>query len=330
MIDRFNFYDIYGYLLPGTLLLGLFWLPFGLATESLPTKEISATLLLLALAYIAGHVLQTVAAVVVPSTVRDASGEVRARSSILLDAANSRFSATFKGDLSKKVKAAFNILEILGDKPGDLANRDAAFFEARAYLIRNKAANYVEQFEGLYAMMRGLGCAFFIGFAYLAGWGFSFHWELCGLGFAIWSVLAASIIGALIAASVTCGVAAHPAAEKEQRKRQQKRERTASNWLAFCILLTACGLGYFLGTWKPAPGRIEFFLWVIVPLTLIAGMRCMQAYWLYAQNFAETVWRDFAGSYGKQDRTSSHPDQQEAIRQDPPAAQQGNPGAGGS
>ena len=28
MIKQFNFYDIYGYLLPGTLLLALFWLPF--------------------------------------------------------------------------------------------------------------------------------------------------------------------------------------------------------------------------------------------------------------------------------------------------------------
>jgi hypothetical protein len=308
MIDRFNFYDIYGYLLPGTLLLGLFWLPFGLSTGCLPTKEISATLLLLALAYIAGHVLQTVALVVAPSTVSDAGGEIRTRSSLVLDASNPRFSDAFKNDLSKKIKAAFNNVEILGDKPADLANRGAAFFEARAYLIRNKAANYVEQFEGLYAMMRGLGCAFFIGCAYVVGWGLSFHWQLCGLGLTVWSLLAASIVGALISASVTCSVAAHPAAEKEQRKRQQEREKTASKWLARFILLTGCCLGYFLGTWKPAPERLEFFVWVVAPLTLIAGMRCMQAYWMYAQNFAETVWRDFAGSYGKDDLTSSDPD----------------------
>jgi len=67
MIDRFNFYDIYGYLLPGTLLLGIFWFPFGLGTGSLPAKEVSTTLLLLALGYIAGHLLQTLASVVVSS-----------------------------------------------------------------------------------------------------------------------------------------------------------------------------------------------------------------------------------------------------------------------
>jgi hypothetical protein len=31
---------------------------------------------------------------------------------------------------------------------------------------------------------------------------------------------------------------------------------------------------------------------------LIAGMRCLLAYRGYAENFAKTVWRDFAGLYG--------------------------------
>ena len=67
MIDRFNFYDIYGDVLPGTLLIGIFWLPFGLASTSLPSSEISSTLLLLVLAYIAGHLMQMVALAVVPT-----------------------------------------------------------------------------------------------------------------------------------------------------------------------------------------------------------------------------------------------------------------------
>jgi hypothetical protein len=296
MIDRFNFYDIYGYLLPGTLLLGLFWLPFGLATECLPTKEISTTLLLLAMAYIAGHVLQTIALVVLPSKVLDEKGNRRAPSSILLDSDNPKFGSSFKGDLARKVQSAFNV-EILGEDAGRLANRDTAFFQARAYLIRNKAANYVEQFEGLYAMMRGLGCAFFIGCAYLIGWGLSFHWTLWGLGLTVWCVLVASITGALISTAVAGYIGSHPASDRQRKERQQKREKAANSWLAVCILIFVSGLGYFLGTWKPAPGRTEFFLWVVPPLTLIAGIRCIQAYRSYAQNFAETVWRDFSGFY---------------------------------
>ncbi|MGA2168899.1 MAG: hypothetical protein ABSG62_11855 [Terracidiphilus sp.] len=298
MIDRFNFYDIYGYLLPGTLLMGIFWLPFGLATGRLPASEVSTTLLLLALAYIAGHVLQTVASVVVPSKVGDGKGELRSRSNLLLDAANSKFSPGFKDDLAKKVKAAFG-LEVLGDQPGDLTNRDTAFLEARAYLIRNKAANYVEQFEGLYAMMRGLGCAFLIGCGYLSGWGLSFHWELRGVGLAVWSVLVASIPGALAATAGADYLAARAEKEKDKEKRKllQEREKAANEWLAVCVLLFASGLGYFLGTWKPLPGRLEFFLWSALPVTLFAGSRCFQAYRGYAQHFAETVWRDFSSLY---------------------------------
>ncbi len=296
MIERFNFYDIYGYLLPGTLLFGLFWLPFGLTSSKLPSNEVSTTLLLLALAYIAGHVLQTVAIAVVPSKMRDKAGVLRTKSSMLLDADDPRFSAAFKTDLAEKVKKAFHA-EILGEDEQRRSNRDTAFFEARAYLIRNKAANYVEQFEGLYAMMRGLGCAFYLGCAYLAGWGISFHWSVQGVGYAAWWVMAASAGGALVASGVVQYIAAHPAGNKEERQQQRERDLEANSFLAVCAMLFALSSGYFLGTWKPAPASIEFLLWAALPVTLIAGMRCLQAYRNQAQNFAETVWRDFAALY---------------------------------
>lgn len=297
MIERFNFYDIYGYLLPGTLLFGLFWLPFGLTSGKLPSSEVSTTLLLLALAYIAGHMLQTVAIAVVPSKVRDKAGVLRTKSSMLLDADDPRFSSAFKADLAEKVRKAFHA-EILGEDEQRRSNRDTAFFEARAYLIRKKAANYVEQFEGLYAMMRGLGCAFYLGFAYLAGWGVSFHWAVQGMGFGAWCVMVASGVGALIASGVVQYIAGHPATDKEERTQQQERALEANSFLALCALLFAAAAGYFLGTWKPAPANIEFFLWAALPVTLIAGMRCLLAYRNQAQNFAETVWRDFAALYG--------------------------------
>jgi hypothetical protein len=294
MIERFNFYDIYGYLLPGTLLFGLVWLPFGLISAALPSNEVFTTLLLLALAYIAGHVLQTVAMVVVPSKVRDKTGVFRSRSNILLDGDNGRFSGRFKIDLGKKLKAAFAI-----DHLEDDTNREAGFFAARAYLIRNKAANYVEQFEGLYAMMRGLGCAFYVGCAYLAGWGLSFHSKTPGMSFGAWWVMASSAGGAVLASVVVRYIAGNPAADKEERQHQQERELEANSFLAVCSLLFAAAMGYFLGRWKPAPANTEFLLWSALPVTLIAGSRCLQAYQNHAQNFAETVWRDFAALYGE-------------------------------
>ena len=170
MIDRFNFYDIYGFVLPGTLLAGIFWLPFGLATNSLPSSEISSTLLLLVLAYIAGHLLQTVAQVVVPSKVRDPQKKLRERSSLILDTSNHVFGPDFKKHLGEQINAAFDV-QIIGDDDKTIANRTSTFFQARTYLLQNKSTGYVEQFEGLYVMMRGFACAFFIGCAYLLGWG---------------------------------------------------------------------------------------------------------------------------------------------------------------
>lgn len=296
MIERFNFYDIYGYMLPGTLLFGLLWMPFGLS-YGLPTNELSTTLLLLALAYVAGHVVQSVASMVVPSKAPDKTGELRPRSNVLLDADDTRFSPEFKKDLGEKVKQAFHV-EVLGDDEKQRSSRNAAFFQARAYLIRAKCANYVEQFEGLYAMMRGLGCAFYVGTAYLAGWALSFHWKTNGLGYGLWWVLAAAVVGALVAAHLAQFIDMHPAAGRLEKRQQQERLTEAMSFLAVCTLLFALGMGYFLGTWKPAPAQTEFFLWVAMPVTWIAAMRCLQAYRNHAQNFAETVWRDFAGLYG--------------------------------
>jgi len=285
MIERFNFYDIYGYLLPGTLLLGIFWFPFALGTGKLPASEISTTLLLLALGYISGHILQTLASVVVASDVADDNGVQRSPSSILLDASCTRFSKEFRTGLGAKVSAAFG-LEILGDGANALSNRNAAFLQARAYLIRNKAANYVEQFEGLYAMMRGLGCAFFLGFAYLLGWALSFHWQIRCLGAGVWLGLVASGVASLALSATFLFV-----------KRSRDAERLRDRWLAVCLAVFGSAVGYFVGTWKPLPGRLEFFLWSALPVTLLAGSRCLQTYRGYAEHFAETVWRDFAGLY---------------------------------
>lgn len=60
MIQRFNFYDIYGYLVPGVVLLTAFWLPFGLVLGRWPSADWSSALVGLVFAYLAGHILRTV------------------------------------------------------------------------------------------------------------------------------------------------------------------------------------------------------------------------------------------------------------------------------
>lgn len=99
---------------------------------------------------------------------------------MLDDEDNRTFTPAFKKILAEDIQSAFGLV-ILGNAEQD-SNRGTAFLQSRAFLIRKDAARYVEQFEGLYAMMRGLGCVFFLSAAYLLGWVLSFHWKVTCLG----------------------------------------------------------------------------------------------------------------------------------------------------
>src|SRR4051794_30126801 len=67
MIERLNFYDVYGYLLPGSFLLFLLWLPFGIVTGAWPPGEVTSALIAVVIAYITGHLLQGLIREVLPS-----------------------------------------------------------------------------------------------------------------------------------------------------------------------------------------------------------------------------------------------------------------------
>lgn len=294
MLERFNFYDVYGYLLPGLLLSGLFWLPFGLISRQLPAQDISKALFLVVLAYIAGQLLQSLASKVLPSKFRDAKGVLRQPSSIVLDAGGDNvsaefktFSTEFKEVLAKNVLSAFG-LTILGDTKQDLTNRDIAFMQGRAFLIRKDAAQYVEQFEGLYALMRGICCAFFLSTAYLLGWALSFHSNVKCLGLCIWFALVGGCAGLVIFSMVFLLL---------KSKQRQEWEAPLDRGIACCVLFLIVGTGYFLGTRRPLSNEFEFYLWIALPVTMAAGVRCIREYRKYAGLFATTVWRDFSALY---------------------------------
>ena len=98
----------------------------------------------------------------------------------------------------------------------------------------------MEQFEGLYVMMRGFACAFFVGFAYLVGWGLSFHWPVKGMGEAVWLVLVASIAGALVVTGFTIHFEAQaPPADQTERDKLEARKKTS--YMRVSIFLLFCG-----------------------------------------------------------------------------------------
>jgi hypothetical protein len=295
VIKQFNFYDIYGYLLPGMLLFALLWLPVGILTQSWPDQDLSKALFLAALTYITGHILQTIASSVVPSTVLDRVKQRRFPSELLLDKSNAKFGDDFKTRLAGQVSKMCG-LDLGVTQDGDGAsqismNRQTAFFQARAFLIAKKAALYAEQFEGLYVMMRGFGCAFCAGAAFYVGWGLSIRRGDCGalaeIPILIWAAIALALISALVAFFL------------------EPFKKLANRFLAAFLLLALTGSGFVTGAWRfqPAPNSIPFpnyaesILWSCALLALLAAVKCFSAYKAFALSFAETIWRDFAANF---------------------------------
>jgi uncharacterized membrane protein YfcA len=292
VIKQFNFFDIYGDLLPGILLVGLLWVPFGVLTNSWPDQDLSRALFLGVLAYIAGHLIQTVALSVVPSKVTDKAKHQRSPSDLLLDGSDKKFAEELKEKLAAQVTKLFGIdLEITkdGDGENDISRkRQDAFFQARTYLIVKNAARYAEQFEGLYAMMRGLGCSFFAGGLYLAGWALSFHRDCLRLSDWMPVVLWIAIASSLIFASVAYF-------DEPARKK-------VDHFLAWSIVVVLFSAGFLAGLWRSqaagssVPAYAEPILWGSGLLAWIAAARCFSAYKAFALDFARTIWRDFSAN----------------------------------
>ncbi|HLH36137.1 MAG TPA: hypothetical protein VKX41_15810 [Alloacidobacterium sp.] len=153
MIKQFNFYDVYGYLLPGIALVGLMWVPIGLISKSWPDQDISKALFLVLLAYFLGHILQTIATNAVPSKVmRDQEDRPRFPSERLLDASVTTLSSDFKTRLAEQVQEKFKLdlhIQEDGDGTGNVfSDRNTAFFQARGYLIAKKTAHLRRTIRG--------------------------------------------------------------------------------------------------------------------------------------------------------------------------------------
>ena len=301
MIKQFNFYDVYGYLLPGVLLLAILWLPFGIFARAWPEQDLSKAIFVGVIAYILGLLVQSVAAVVIPSKVEDKASNQRFLSEYVLDSSNPSFSADFKTRLAEQVQKIFGLaLQVTKDGDGKMdgavtSARQAAFFQARAYLISKKMASYAEQFEGLYVMMRGLGCSFCMGAAYLSGWCLSVKWLSCCLVWPIAVVTVVLVVGIL-------RVVWQDNREKRKPTRTSAEREQAINIARFLWPGLFCVTGFWaryalpVGADKAVVAHAEVVLLGTAVLTLIAAAKCFTSYRSFAEDFAKTVWRDFSAS----------------------------------
>src|SRR5262249_9517578 len=135
----------------------------GYAAGGLPSTEWTSALLAVAVAYIAGHLIQRVA-----RYSYWLSGE-GPPSAALLNPNNRGFSKAFRGILFERIQERFGITIPTNKDEQTWELQNDAFMLCRAVLLNAGKNHYAEQFEGLYAMMRGLSVVFGFSVFYYCG-----------------------------------------------------------------------------------------------------------------------------------------------------------------
>jgi hypothetical protein len=287
LIEKFNFYDIYGYFLPGAVLLAVLWGPYALVKDSWPSSSWGSAIIAIILAYVTGHLIQSIATFALPaSSLRTDFGQARNFSEIYLDPKDDPKDAVLPSPFREKIQALihaqFDLNLEVNRKGDDVIDklRNNAFLAARQMLIQGKAVSYAEQFQGMYALMRGLSSSFAIGFAYCLGWAIA--------GFKCqYSVQAAVVVAAASVLALVNLSLISPKISKAGMKRSLER------WYAASLLLIFLAAGYLLGFRYSVNPHSSMILSSVSLLSLIASLRSFGAYRFFAGQFAATVWRDY-------------------------------------
>jgi len=294
VIEKFNFYDVYGYFVPGAAFLAVFWIPFGLVRHAWPSSNWTDAIVAAVLAYILGHLLQSVATNAIPS------GTDRYPSERYLDHDDKELPENSKKQIEELIKKQFR-LELQVDKKGDDAIdevRHNAFLLARQILIQGKAASYAEQSQGMYALTRGLVSVFALAFAYWLGWASAVVLKgRVAISTAI-VVLAGSLV---ILANISFESLRHSSAPPKERRIKKRRIELR---YAGVLLIAFCAIGLVLGLHFAVTARPAALLTFVSAWAFIACLRAYGAYKSFAGQFAATVWRDYlaynvAGSAGQ-------------------------------
>src|SRR3989441_1840099 len=142
----------------------MLWLPLRwLAQNDIPAAWWSAAVALI-LAYFVGHIIARLGQGALPY-----AAARRQPSDDLLEPGDPRLPEAMKTQLLTDIERRFN-LPVNGDPNQRRRTLQTAFFLCRRALLREDAASYAEQFEGLYSMLRGLAAVSILSFGYYLGW----------------------------------------------------------------------------------------------------------------------------------------------------------------
>jgi hypothetical protein len=145
LFERFNFYDVYAYLLPGAVLIGLVLVPGMIVEGALPEMNVGIVLASAVLAYVLGHLVHPVA--------KGLFGAGPEAQKFLAD--DSKLSGVWARQKVRKILSERFGLDVSAKDPA----RDA-FHICRAVVAQAHAARSLEQWQGLYAAMRNCAAAF--------------------------------------------------------------------------------------------------------------------------------------------------------------------------
>lgn len=304
---KFDFYDVLGYLVPGLLFAGLLWLPIGLFYGVWPSTSITSAAFYLVGAHIVGHILQGfVRGWEKVPLVRDRSGQLRAPSSIALDA-GADFVPAVRDKIAKLANDYWEIsaADLLAENHDHY--RVDAFLQARNLLLQTKKQSYFEQFQGKYALLVGTAAALLLASAYYAGWAIpvvapwsSYFLYIFGtllLLLVLYIVFEnriglgrRALVSLLCIGAVLGGVAVANLSYQSPEKHRQA-----------CPTCAVCCNGSNsedAGQNDASPSlRIDHkaILMLILSLAALGGAaRCYGGYKEFANEFAKGVWRDFA------------------------------------
>jgi hypothetical protein len=277
MIPRFNFYDIYGYFIPGAIVVLTIGLPFIVAGYKLGVSDWGVFFASVLLAYLVGHLLQSMATTALPASHDPQRKPWMDYSSTILNPGDHGLSAAMKNRLAASVQSWFGMqisVDTASDEAVGLVRQDAFDLARRVGIA---SSNYSEQFEGLYVMMRGLTVALWVGIAFTVGW-------LCA------NTIVSELALPLLAGSLMA-VIFQSLRQLDNLDPDQRRSSNRSSLAALCVALFASGS--LLGPRSIPPW--EFGTLAVVALGYFAAsFRFWNGYYHFAREFARSVWVQFA------------------------------------
>ncbi len=277
MIPNLNFYDIYGYLIPGLTLAIVLRLPYGLITGDWPESSWTSALIAVVIGYVLGHLVQILARNALPSKTMDG----RYPSEALLDQDDTTFSGVLKERLRTRIKELSGV-DVRTDLTKAAVTDDVktqradGFLSCRDALLSSKNLSYAEQMQGMYTLMDGLTIAFMLGAPFALGWTVSTgRFQVSAL-----FIVALGLLPTAVTAAVALG------------KTDATPTDRARVMLVF-LMIALFGAGYLMGGGKVSTSAHRVSLGAMMLVYTFAASSCYSAYKYFTKTYAQTVYRAF-------------------------------------